>query len=68
MSRAASQRGFTIIEVLIALVVMMIGVAGVLAMHATSSRASSGNGSPPTRCGETCRPGAATSSTSECRS
>jgi type IV pilus assembly protein PilV len=39
MTRA--ERGFTIIEVLIALVVMMIGVAGVLAMHATSSRASS---------------------------
>ena len=33
MKRASSQTGFTVIELLIAMVLLMIGTAGVLAMQ-----------------------------------
>lgn len=39
--RRAGERGFTLIELMIALTIMLIGITGVLAMYTTSIRATS---------------------------
>jgi prepilin-type N-terminal cleavage/methylation domain-containing protein len=39
--RRASERGFTLIELMIALTIMLIGITGILAMYTTSIRATS---------------------------